>query len=122
MTNPLNGANPLRSFVAAALPQRNAAPAPAPVDEKQQVTPVDNSGADSQNIVRDSQKFTPGSTGNTPILWGTASRGVDNGMPGWQAGLKSLGLAPSGATPGGGAIPGGATPGGAASGTGKGTG
>jgi hypothetical protein len=120
---PTTGANALRvpAAFSALVPQPNAAPAPAPVDEKQQVTPVDNSGADSQNIVRDSQKFTPGSSGNSPILFGTANRGVENGMPGWQAGLKSLGLAPSGATPGG-ATPGGATPGGATSGTGQGAG
>jgi len=92
----------------------------------QQITPTvtepDNSGEDSQNVVRDSQKFTPGQTGKSPILWGTANRGVENGMPGWQAGLKSLGLAPSGATPGG-ATPGSATPGGTSTpGAGQGTG
>jgi hypothetical protein len=63
----------------------------------------DNSGADSQNIVRDSKKFTPESMGNSSILL-TGTPGVDNGMPGWQSGLKKLGLgggeSPSGDTSG----------------------
>jgi len=123
-TTPTNGAN-LRSAVPAAF-SALVPPAPQAAPPVQQITPTvtepDNSGEDSQNVVRDSQKFTPGQTGKSPILWGTANRGVENGMPGWQAGLKSLGLAPSGATPGG-ATPGSATPGGTSTpGAGQGTG
>jgi hypothetical protein len=106
-TTPTNGAN-LRSAVPAAF-SALVPPAPQAAPPVQGTTPAatvpDNSGADSQNIVRDSEKFTPGSTGKSPILLETANRGVDNGMPGWQSGLKKLGLgggeqSPGGATPG----------------------
>ena len=59
-TTPTIGSSPLTSV------------APV-VDRVKKVTPTatDNSGADSQNIVRDSKKFTPESTGNSPILFGS---------------------------------------------------
>ena len=44
----------------------------APVVDEEEVTPIaaDNSGADTQNIVRDSMKFTPESTSNSPSCSG----------------------------------------------------
>jgi hypothetical protein len=52
---------------------------------------VDNSGQSSQNIIRDSKKFTPESIGTSPILFGSTS-GADNGIRGWGSALKKLGI------------------------------
>ncbi len=90
-TTPTTGASPLTSV--------------APVVDEEEVTPTptDNSGADSQNIVRDSKKFTPESIGNSPILFGSGTPGGE-GMRGYGSFLKKLGLggeqSPGGATPG----------------------
>jgi hypothetical protein len=114
-STPTTGSGPVRSLVntvTSALPgggtgtgaQSPQSFAPQAVSAVLPTPKADNSGP-ALNITRDSQKFTPGSTGNSPILFGTANRGVDNGMPGWQSALKKLGLgggeqSPGGATPG----------------------
>jgi len=52
----------------------------------------DNSGPSNQNITRDSKKYTPETVGESPILFGTGTPGVDNGIRGWADGLKKLGI------------------------------
>jgi hypothetical protein len=90
-TTPTIGSSPLTSV--------------APVVEEKEVTPTaaDNSGADSQNITRDSKKFTPRSMRNSPILLDTGTSGGE-GMRGYGSFLKKIGLgggeSPSGETRG----------------------
>ena len=77
-TTPTIGSSPLTSV------------APAVDEEEVTPTPTDNSGADSQNIVRDSKKFTPGSTGNSPILFGTVTGVSTTACPAGNRASRSL--------------------------------
>jgi hypothetical protein len=87
--------------VRAALP--NPAPQAAPqVEIDQTVTTPDNSGAANRNIIRNSKKFTPESIGKSPILFGTGTPGVDNGIRGWGAALNKLGIGGGGDSSGSG--------------------
>jgi hypothetical protein len=86
------GSNPVSSF-AAKLPPVSLPAVPTVPD----VTPAapqakikDNGGA-TQNLERNSLNFTPKGIDGKPFLFGSGG-GVDNGMPGWQKGLKSLGI------------------------------
>jgi hypothetical protein len=85
-------------------PMAQPAPPAAPVVEEE-VTPTaaDLSGADSQNITRNSQKFTPESIGDSPFLFGSSSPGGE-GMRGYGSFLNKVGLgggeSPSGDTGG----------------------
>jgi hypothetical protein len=100
---PSGSGNPVLSAVqgvSAALPKLQAQPAPEAVPQVDPTaTTPDNSGAATQNITRNSKKYTPESIGNSPILFGTGTPGVNNGISGWGEGLKKLGIggAPSGA-------------------------
>jgi hypothetical protein len=66
------------------------------------VTTPDNSGAANRNIIRNSKKFTPESIGKSPILFGTGTPGVDNGIRGWGAALNKLGIGGGGDSSGSG--------------------
>ena len=55
-----------------------------------QATPGDNGGP-NLNVSRVSQKFTPKSFGDSPILF-DSGKGADNGIRGWGKALKSIGL------------------------------
>jgi len=106
-STPTAGANSLRAAVPAAI---SALVPPAPQAAPQvaeEITPAatvpDNSGADSQNITRDSKKFTPESFGDSPILIESGAPSGE-GMRGCGSFLKKIGLSggesPSGETRG----------------------
>jgi hypothetical protein len=79
----------------AALPQAPPAPEAVPQVEQKEIDPTvttpDNSGP-KLNVARASEKFSPESIGKSPILFGTGTPGVDNGIRGWGDGLKKLGI------------------------------
>jgi hypothetical protein len=58
---------------------------------KQTETVPDNSGSGSQNLTRESKKFTPESIGDSPILFGSGTPGGE-GMRGYGSFLKKIGL------------------------------
>jgi hypothetical protein len=80
----------------AADPKPQAQPAAALATEAGQQTKTDttadNSGAGAQDVSRSSRKFTPGSIGNTPVLFGAGTPSADNGIRGWGSSLKKLGI------------------------------
>ena len=91
----------LVNAVSSALPKPNAKPAPEAVPQVEEITPTadvpDNSGSGSQNVIRDSLRFTPESNGKAPFLLGSGGPGVDTGISGWGSALKKLGLGGGGA-------------------------
>ena len=96
---PSTQGGPVRSLVNAvssALPKPNAKPAPEAVPQVEEITPTadvpDNSGSGSQNVIRDSLRFTPESNGKSPFLLGSGGPAVDNSIRGWGSALKKLGL------------------------------
>ena len=94
------GSNPVQKFVAS-LPKAFTPPAPqvftppAPPKEEPKVeaaaTPGDNGGP-KLNVSRLSEKFTPKGFGDNPILFGSGTPGVDNGMGFYKKALNSIGL------------------------------
>ena len=97
--DPSTQGGPVRSLVNAvssALPKLNAKPAPEAVPQVEEITPTadvpDNSRSGSQNVIRDSLRFTPESNGKAPFLLGSGGPGVDNSIRGWGSALKKLGL------------------------------
>ncbi|MDT5249553.1 MAG: hypothetical protein QOJ28_2187, partial [Mycobacterium sp.] len=98
------GSNPVSSF-AAKLPPVSLPAVPTVPDVTSAAPPAkikDNGGA-TQNLERNSLNFTPKGIDGKPFLFGSGG-GVDNGMPGWQKGLKSLGIGgDTGGADGGGA-------------------
>jgi hypothetical protein len=112
-------AGPVRSLVNAvtsALPKPNAKPAPAPAAvpqvEQQEITQTadvpDNSGSNSQNLTRESQKFEPTKRGEAPWLLNGGGSGADNGIRGWGKMLNKLGIGGGGEDSSGGQAGGGA--------------
>jgi hypothetical protein len=86
---PSGGSNLVKSFVADLPKQRALTPVdPAPADSTP--LPVDKT-SNKQNQVRNGLSFKPEGLG-TPLFLTGGGAGVDNGMPGWQKGLKSLGI------------------------------
>jgi hypothetical protein len=100
-STPTTGSGPVRSLVntvTSALPGGGTgtgaqSPLPAAPQAVSAVlpTPKANNSGPALNITRDSKKFTPESTGNSPILFENGS-GVDNGIRGWGSALKKLGI------------------------------
>jgi hypothetical protein len=98
-STPTTGSGPVRSLVntvTSALPgggtgaQSPQSFAPQAVSAVLPTPKADNSGP-ALNITRDSKKFTPELTGNSPILLESGT-GVDNGIRGWGSALKKLGI------------------------------
>ena len=76
-----------------AQPAATSAPDPErPGEQTKTDTTPDNSGAGSQNVSRSSRKFTPGSIGDTSVLFGAGTPSADDGMRGWASSLKKLGI------------------------------
>jgi hypothetical protein len=97
---PLTGSNTERTFVASRPAPQSTPSAPQAITPPQlpkselqvepQATPGDNGGP-NLNVSRASQKFTPKSFGDSPILF-DSGKGADNGIRGWGNALKSIGL------------------------------
>jgi hypothetical protein len=69
-----------------------APPTEQPTVEAAAATTPDTGRANVQNEQRNSQKFTPKGIDGNPILFGSGTPGVDNGIRGWGDGLKKLGI------------------------------
>jgi hypothetical protein len=87
--------NPVQSFVVN-LPKPQAFTPPAPVikeDLKAEPDPTTPTGGDKKQVATPSysEKFTPKGIDGSPILF-PGGGGANNGMPGWQKALKSIGV------------------------------
>jgi len=104
---------PVSQTVTGILPNRATAAAAAEATAAPEAQPVEGddvtatagapggSGASTQNITRESPRFSPQSRGDSPILFGTGAPGVDNGIRGWGSALKKLGIGGGDAAGGG---------------------
>ena len=72
-----------------------------------------NSGTNSQNLTRASQRFEPTTLADSPFLFGSGGQGADNGIRGWGEALNRLGLGGGEQPSGGGEQPSGGDPEGA---------
>ncbi len=86
--------NPVKTFVAS-LPEPKDFTPPAPKEEpkvESVAATTDNGGSNQQNVTRNSNKYTPKAIGDNPLLFGSGTPGVDNGIRGWGSMLKKAGL------------------------------
>jgi hypothetical protein len=99
-TTPSTGSNTVRTFVASLPEPQSTPPAPQAITQPtppksepkiEAATPGDKGGPDL-NVSRVSEKFTPKGIDGDPILFGSGTPGVDNGIRGWGDGLKKLGI------------------------------
>lgn len=101
--DPAPAKSPVKQFVAALPKPKDLSPAPrvftppAPPKEEPKVEAVaavdpDDGGQNQQNVQRTSEKFTPKGIDGKPILFGSGTPGVDNGIRGWGDMLKKAGL------------------------------
>jgi hypothetical protein len=87
------GSNPIKSFVAdLPKPQVFTPPADPKVDPAESDPPASSDNNKKPTITSYSEKFSPKGIGDNPLLFGSGNGGADNGMPGWQSALKSIGM------------------------------
>jgi hypothetical protein len=104
-TTPTTGTDPVNTFSlpkpqAFTLPAPEALTPPAPPKVDPVATPGDNSGP-QLNVSRASEKFVPTKIGDNPLLFGSGTPGVDNGIRGWGDMLKKAGIGGADASSGG---------------------